>query len=243
MPGRHGTHSQKSQRGIPLQRYRCAHVQPRRDYLSPRWRRDARLHRRARGPGPWPTAVVLGELFGLTEVQRDAAEHVAAMGYLAVAPDLLHRRAPGGPLAEDDEGRRTGLALIRQPTRLELVSDVRDALETALKEPNAELRRITDRRRNVLRRSRRGARRRTTGTPGLCSDVCGVANRWRNSRFTARANRQTTALRPPTSPRRRKRPDRPDVRHPCSPKLASRRQVQNLSRSRSPILLNQQTRL
>ncbi len=89
------------------------------------------------GTGPWPTAVVLGELFGLTEVQRDAAEHVAAMGYLTIAPDLLHRRAPGGPLPEDDEGRRTGLALILQLTRLELVSDVRDALETALKEPNA----------------------------------------------------------------------------------------------------------
>ena len=44
----------------------------------------------------WPTAVVLGELFGLTDVQRDAAQRVAGMGYVAVAPDLLHRRAPGG---------------------------------------------------------------------------------------------------------------------------------------------------
>ena len=90
------------------------------------------------GDQRWPTAVVLGELFGLTDVQRDAAERVAAIGYVAIAPDLLHRRAPGGPLAEDDEGRRQGLALIGEITRLELVSDVRDALHAAATHPHAD---------------------------------------------------------------------------------------------------------
>jgi carboxymethylenebutenolidase len=90
------------------------------------------------GNGCWPTAVVLGELFGLTDVQRNAAEHVAAMGYVAIAPDLLHRRAPGGPLPEDENGRRRGLALVEELTRLELVSDVRDALNAARGRPNAD---------------------------------------------------------------------------------------------------------
>src|ERR1700722_6832729 len=90
------------------------------------------------GDQRWPTAVVLGELFGLTDVQRDAAEHVAALGYAAPPPALLHRRAPGGPLPEDDEGRRQGLALIDQLTRLELVSDVRDALGAARDDPHAD---------------------------------------------------------------------------------------------------------
>ncbi len=90
------------------------------------------------GDQRWPTAVVLGELFGLTDVQRDAADHVAAMGYVAIAPDLLDRRAPGGPLPEDDEGRSQGLALIDQLTRLELVSDVRDALDAARDHPHAD---------------------------------------------------------------------------------------------------------
>src|SRR3954451_22276595 len=49
------------------------------------------------GAGPWPLAVVLGELFGLTDVQRDAAERVAALGHVAIAPHLLHRRAPPRP--------------------------------------------------------------------------------------------------------------------------------------------------
>lgn len=90
------------------------------------------------GDARWPTAVVLGELFGLTDVQRDAAERVAAMGYVAIAPDLLHRRAPGGPLPEDEEGRRVGLSLIGELTRLEVVSDVRDALTAARDRPDAE---------------------------------------------------------------------------------------------------------
>ena len=85
-----------------------------------------------------PTAVVLGELFGLTDVQRDIAQRVAAMGYVAVAPDLLHRRVPGGPLPEDDEGRRRGLQIIDELTRLELVSDVRDALDAARRHPAAD---------------------------------------------------------------------------------------------------------
>ncbi len=85
-----------------------------------------------------PTAVVLGELFGLNDVQRDAAERVAAMGYVAIAPDLLHRRAPGGALPEDEEGRRHGLALVDALTRLELVSDVRDALRAARDRPHAD---------------------------------------------------------------------------------------------------------
>jgi carboxymethylenebutenolidase len=90
------------------------------------------------GDATWPVAVVLGELFGLTDVQREAAERVAAMGYVAIAPDMLHRRAPGGPLPEDDEGRRRGLALIDELTRLELVSDVRDALDAAGEQPSVD---------------------------------------------------------------------------------------------------------
>jgi carboxymethylenebutenolidase len=89
------------------------------------------------GPGPWPVAVVLGELFGLTDVQRDAADRVAGLGHVAIAPHLLHRRAPG-PLPEDDDGRTRGLALIEELTRLELLSDVRDALDAARTRPQAD---------------------------------------------------------------------------------------------------------
>jgi carboxymethylenebutenolidase len=80
-------------------------------------------------------AVVLGELFGLNDVQRAAADRVAAMGHVAIAPDLLHRHVIDGPLPEDDDGRRRGLELAAVLTRVEVLSDVRDALDAARGRP------------------------------------------------------------------------------------------------------------
>jgi carboxymethylenebutenolidase len=92
----------------------------------------------------WPTgaralrpAVVLGELFGLNDVQRAAAQRVAAMGHLAIAPDLLHRHVIDGPLPEDDDGRLRGLELAGQLTRVEILSDIRDALDAVRIRPEA----------------------------------------------------------------------------------------------------------
>ena len=82
-------------------------------------------------------AVVLGELFGLNDVQRAAAQRVAAMGHLAIAPDLLHRHVGDGPLPEDDEGRLRALELAGRLTRVEVLSDIRDALDAARTRPEA----------------------------------------------------------------------------------------------------------
>ena len=102
-------------------------------------RRDARRHPHARdarwpdqGAGPWPVAVVLGELFGPTDVQRDAAERVAALGHVAIGAALLHRRAPGERLTEDEPAAHAAwpLASLAPPRTC---SDVRDALNWALR--------------------------------------------------------------------------------------------------------------
>ena len=39
--------------------------------------------------GPWPGVVLVHEVFGLDEAIRRHAEHVASLGYLALAPDLF----------------------------------------------------------------------------------------------------------------------------------------------------------
>ncbi|MEO6703663.1 MAG: dienelactone hydrolase family protein [Jatrophihabitantaceae bacterium] len=39
-------------------------------------------------PGPWPGVVIIHEMFGLDEAMLRHAERIAAMGFLALAPDL-----------------------------------------------------------------------------------------------------------------------------------------------------------
>src|SRR5687768_13333987 len=47
------------------------------------------------GGGPWPGMVLVHEAFGLDAVMVRAAERVAEMGYVVLAPDLLARgRSP-----------------------------------------------------------------------------------------------------------------------------------------------------
>jgi carboxymethylenebutenolidase len=45
------------------------------------------------GPGPWPGVVLVHEAYGVTDVMRRQVEHLAALGYLALMPDLY---AQGG---------------------------------------------------------------------------------------------------------------------------------------------------
>ncbi|HLH46906.1 MAG TPA: dienelactone hydrolase family protein [Acidimicrobiales bacterium] len=52
---------------------------------------DAYLAVPAVAGGPWPAVVVVHDAFGLTDVTREHADHLAAAGYLAVVPDLYTR--------------------------------------------------------------------------------------------------------------------------------------------------------
>ena len=41
------------------------------------------------GPGPWPAVVMIHEIFGLDDVMRRNADHIAGLGYLTLAVDLF----------------------------------------------------------------------------------------------------------------------------------------------------------
>ncbi|MBM3465003.1 MAG: dienelactone hydrolase family protein [Armatimonadetes bacterium] len=52
--------------------------------------------------GPHPGLLVFQEIFGVNVHIRDVTERFAAEGYLAVAPELFHRTAPGFECAYED---------------------------------------------------------------------------------------------------------------------------------------------
>jgi len=73
-----------------------------------------------------PAGSVIGgmELFGLSAHVRDVCDRLADVGYLAIAPDLYHRSAPGIELPEDEAGRARGFQLLAQLTRPQVLTDI-----------------------------------------------------------------------------------------------------------------------
>ena len=77
-----------------------------------------------------PPGVVVGmELFGISAHVRDVCDRLASLGYLALAPDLYHRSAPGTELPEDQHGRTRGFELLNQLSRPQAIDDIRDAVD------------------------------------------------------------------------------------------------------------------
>lgn len=81
------------------------------------------------GPGLFPGVLVASELFGVSAHVRDVCERLAGLGYVALAPDLYHRTAPGIELAHDATGRERGFELLHQLTRPQVLRDVRAAMD------------------------------------------------------------------------------------------------------------------
>lgn len=59
-----------------------------------------------------PVVIVLHEVFGLTDSTRNTADEIAAMGYIAIVPDMLSGRGPnGGDVTSFPDSRVTSQAL------------------------------------------------------------------------------------------------------------------------------------
>jgi len=76
------------------------------------------------GAGPFSAVLVIEEIFGVNSHIRDVTERVARAGYVAIAPDIHHRDAPGQELKYDQEGVQKGMALIPKLTCAGLDADL-----------------------------------------------------------------------------------------------------------------------
>jgi carboxymethylenebutenolidase len=63
-----------------------------------------------------PVVIVIHEIFGLTPWIRAVADRLAQDGFIAVAPDLLSGKGPGGGGTESAAGRDEVVALVRSLT-------------------------------------------------------------------------------------------------------------------------------
>ncbi len=78
--------------------------------------------------GPHPAVIVFQEIFGVNAHIRDVTERVAREGYVALAPELFHRQAPGLELGYTQEDVQKGMPYVGQITPAQSGADVRASL-------------------------------------------------------------------------------------------------------------------
>ena len=78
--------------------------------------------------GRAPVVVVIHEIFGLTDWVRGVADQIAAEGFIAIAPDLLSGKGPGGGGTESMDGQTVRRA-IRDLDRAEITRRLNAAAE------------------------------------------------------------------------------------------------------------------
>ncbi len=83
---------------------------------------------RPTAPGTYPSVIVFQEIFGVNHHIRSVADRVAAEGYVALAPEVFYRTAPGLELKYDADGLGRGIELMGKVTATEAMADVAGAL-------------------------------------------------------------------------------------------------------------------
>lgn len=83
------------------------------------------------GEGPFGAVVVLQEIFGVNSHIRDVTERLARAGYVALAPALYHRQAPGFETGYTPEDIQLGRQYKVQTKADELLSDIQATIDYA----------------------------------------------------------------------------------------------------------------
>ncbi|MFA9202126.1 MAG: dienelactone hydrolase family protein, partial [Candidatus Nanopelagicaceae bacterium] len=76
-----------------------------------------------------PGVVVLQEVFGVNGHIRDIVDRLAQMGYVAIAPALFHRQAPGFDAGYTPQDPELGRGYAGNTTAAQLLEDIQGAID------------------------------------------------------------------------------------------------------------------
>ncbi len=79
--------------------------------------------------GTYPAIIVIQEIFGVNAHIRDVTERIAQQGYVAIAPAMYQRQAPGFETGYTPEDIEIGREYKNQTTASELLSDIETAID------------------------------------------------------------------------------------------------------------------
>lgn len=86
--------------------------------------------------GKYPAVIVIQEIFGVNIHIREVAEKLAQEGYVAIAPTLYQRTAPGFEAGYTQEDIQRGRGYKEQTTAAEILSDIQSAIAYLRTLPN-----------------------------------------------------------------------------------------------------------
>lgn len=91
-----------------------------------------------KGVGSYPAIVVLQEIFGVNAHIREVTERIAKEGYVAIAPALFQRIAPGFETGYTPEDIEIGRKYKQQTTASELLSDIQATIDYLKHQPQVK---------------------------------------------------------------------------------------------------------
>jgi carboxymethylenebutenolidase len=73
---------------------------------------------------PRGCVIVIQEIFGISQPMKNAADLLAAEGYLAIVPAMFHRVDPNFTAEYDDAGKQAGVAAMMKTTIADVTADL-----------------------------------------------------------------------------------------------------------------------
>lgn len=80
-------------------------------------------------PGPYPAVIVIQEIFGVNAHIRAVTDRLATLGYVALAPALFQRTAPGFEVGYSEAETQQGRKYKDLTTASELLGDIQAAID------------------------------------------------------------------------------------------------------------------